>query len=521
MKLLFNKAHIVFYCILGLLLTIGSCKADLDLPDSKLPILNSDNFVSSFDTSLVRFEDQYNAILIENISFSIKPLQYDTLKEISFKIYPKKSNSIVDTFTVSYSKEYIDSHSFYDASKMQVAFPVFGLYDAHMNTVLINCKFSNGRTWEKTITIETKRFVDTDDNNVAVSRTSADIDYSYLYINTDKGPMLMDIEGNIRWAAKEFLGETTPVSVFLDNHFYCAGRSTPFNDLIKLGFNGSRDTISVPLTNYPETFFHHEMGFGPKGFLIEVSIREGKKALKKNSVLVEVDTKGKLLQTWDMDEIIGKCLEEAHVPIKDFIRNATNNGEALDWFHMNSSFYDKTDNTVLISSRENFIIKVGYDDKEIKWILGDTTKFWYSIDTLRHYTIHLDKGNINIGQHCLSMLDNGELLLFNNGDDSTVPYFPKDKLGATYTNSMISSYKISGKEKKAVETFNLELSHSSPTRGSVEKNGKTYLTSSLPVMPEYRSLINIFDDKRNLLLEIRNYSYFCNKVESFSNKIKF
>ena len=521
MNLFLKRTHISSHIIIVLLLIIGGCNDRVDLPDNSTPIDEVDKFISSFDSSLVSVKDEFESIFMENVSFSMTSLQYDSLKELSFKIYPKNKNSIVDTFTVSYSKEYISSNFFYDLIEKKITLPIFGLYDAHMNTVLISSKFNNGKKWEKTINIETELFSYSDNNNVSVFNPSSKIDFTYMYINTDPGPMIMDIEGNVRWAADEFLDKTKPKSLYLDNHFYCVSRSTPINELIKLGFNGSQDTVSVDIGDYPGAGFHHDMAFGPNGFLIELNIRDGSEFIKRGSVLIETDVKGKLLQTWDMDEIIGRYLIESNVPVETFIRNATNNDKALDWFHMNNALYDERDNSVLMSSRENFVIKVGYDDKEIKWILGDTTKFWYTIDTLRHYAIHLEDGNINIGQHSLSILENGELLMYNNGDNSTVPFFPKDKLGLLHSNSMISSYKIVEQEKRAKESFHLELPFFAPNRGSVQKNGSTFLTTSLPEEAGYNSLINIYDDKQNLLLEIKNYSYFCNSAEKFSHILEF
>ena len=54
-----------------------------------------------------------------------------------------------------------------------------------------------------------------------------------------------------------------------------------------------------------------------------------------------------------------------------------------DWFHVNASTYDPSDNTVIVSSRENFLIKVNYSTHDIVWILGDPTKYWYSFPSLR------------------------------------------------------------------------------------------------------------------------------------------
>ena len=45
-----------------------------------------------------------------------------------------------------------------------------------------------------------------------------------------------------------------------------------------------------------------------------------------------------------------------------------------DWFHNNCTAYRAEDNTLLVSSRENFVIALDYDSDAIKWILGDSTK---------------------------------------------------------------------------------------------------------------------------------------------------
>ncbi len=509
---------LIWVCLI--LILMGGCEDDSVFPNLEIGE-TTDYFVSSLDTSLVHSEDAYGAIFLEDVSFSINTKQYEALKEISFRVLPKGESSLVDTFTVSYSKPYIESKCYFDSTSMQITFPVFGLFDAYLNTILITSRFSNGQNWESTLKIETKLYPNSEENNMTMVSPTTDIGVSYFLMETDYGAMIMDIEGNIRWVAEEFLAETNPAYVFLENNFYCKTQNTPFNYLTKLGFDGNRDSIAVECGDYPGAAFHHEINLSDKGILLELNIKNGKSFEKRNSVLIEVDKEGKLLQTWDMDEIIGKCLAESGLPVDTFIRNAYNSANAIDWFHMNSQVYDASDNTVFISSRENFVIKVGYSDKEIKWILGDSTKYWHSLDTLRHYALHLTEGNINIGQHSLSILDNGELLMFNNGEDSYVSFFPKDKLGLTYPNSMISSYMISGQTGTAKEVFNLDLPYYSPNRGCVQKYGEAYIVTSLPVQPEYSSVIDLFDKEGNLLLKVTNYNYFCVRTYGFSNMLVF
>ena len=514
-----NNSVVLFLVIVVLFLITG-CEDD-NVPSNVTVDVPFNDFVSSLDTTLVHLEDEYEAIFIENISYSLNLAQYNALKEITFRILPKTGSTLVEELIVTYSKEDIISKGYFDSDLMQITFPVFGLYDGYLNKVSITNIFSNDRKWEKTITIETDQYPHSEIDNMKLSSSKSDLGLSYMVLETKLGAMIMDVEGNIRWAANEFLEETNPTLVYLDNYFYSKKKTSPFNELIKLGFDGSIETISVQCGDYPGAVFHHEMSLGKNGFLLELNIKDGDSFVKKGSVLIEVDKEGKLLETWDLDDIIGKVLIETGVPVDTFVRNAINHDKAMDWFHMNSMFYDASDNTILISSRENFVIKVGYSDKEIKWILGDTTKFWYTIDALNQYALNLTGGNINIGQHSLSIVENRELLMFNNGENSRVSFFPKDKLGAVYEKSMVSGYSISSKEMTANETFNFKLPFFCPNRGFVQKWNGNYIVTSLPIVADYNSVIGIYNNEGKLLLDIKNSSYFCVRASGFSNRLYF
>ncbi|KQQ89338.1 hypothetical protein ASF77_11190 [Massilia sp. Leaf139] len=127
--------------------------------------------------------------------------------------------------------------------------------------------------------------------------------------------------------------------------------------------------------------------------------------------------------------------------------------DGIDWFHMNSAIYDPADDSLLLSSRENFVVKIDYATGKIKWLLGDTTKHWYvDYPSLRALALKLKSGKPPIGQHSLSIAANGELLLFNNGFGSlnqpagTSP-------GITRDFSTPSRYAIDEKAGTAVETW--------------------------------------------------------------------
>ena len=91
--------------------------------------------------------------------------------------------------------------------------------------------------------------------------------------------------------------------------------------------------------------------------------------------------------------------------------------DGVDWFHMNSAIYSESDDSIIVSSRENFVIKIDYKTSKIKWLLGDESKHWYvNYPSLRTLSL-LSNDTKPIGQHALSLVA-GELLLFNDGQFS-------------------------------------------------------------------------------------------------------
>src|SRR2546430_13544985 len=88
----------------------------------------------------------------------------------------------------------------------------------------------------------------------------------------------------------------------------------------------------------------------------------------------------------------------------------------IDWFHNNGAAYNRADDSVIISSRENFLICLDYETGAIKWILGDPTKKWYQFPSLRKFALTLASGSLPpIGQHAPQITSDQNLLVLDNG----------------------------------------------------------------------------------------------------------
>jgi hypothetical protein len=165
------------------------------------------------------------------------------------------------------------------------------------------------------------------------------------------------------------------------------------------------------------------------------------------SVIVEVDTSGNVLNTWNFADIISQAMTAGGDDPTQFVGTGTQ-----DWFHNNAATYRKSDNTLIVSSRENFVIAVDYDTQAIKWILGDPTKQWYQFPSLRHYALTLDANSLPpIGQHAVSITkDDDNLLLFDDGLAS-MHHTPA---GAGRTYSAPRKYHIDTQAMTATEVWN-------------------------------------------------------------------
>lgn len=151
-----------------------------------------------------------------------------------------------------------------------------------------------------------------------------------------------------------------------------------------------------------------------------------------------------------MGQIISNAMKAGGDDPTQFVQPAP-----IDWFHNNATTYNPADNTLIVSSRENFVIAVDYDTpadgiKKIHWILGDTTKHWYQFPSLQKFALTLAPGtNPPVGQHAISIDHNGNLLLFDDGQGSSFQQPP----GITRTYSAGRAYTINTSAMTATEVF--------------------------------------------------------------------
>ncbi|MFC0173160.1 aryl-sulfate sulfotransferase [Vibrio comitans] len=371
---------------------------------------DSDNQVQSIaDTVREQLKiteiDEASSVFISSLQVDIPTAQVSSIK---FEVQPRQG-SVTEPISVTYD---LDST---DYSDLGLKLPIWGMYENALNTIDVEISFTDNSFLSESLQVQTGEYIDTNNifNKILVNQelNREDVTYSYFYLEnrTDQGPVIMDIEGNIRWVGNtELYKDPDPnylTALFDSDRFVIhSGES-----LVTLFLDGRVKETDIVAENLEAISPHHEITWGKEGYLLNINATKNSVYIIE-AILIEVDENGVLINEWDFGEIISNFMLENGDDPSSFVR------DGIDWFHMNSAIYDPSDNSIIASSRENFVIKVDYDTKEIIWILGDETKYWATFPSL--LALSLFSSDIKpMGEHALSLVDD-TLMLFNNGQAS-------------------------------------------------------------------------------------------------------
>jgi arylsulfate sulfotransferase len=356
-----------------------------------------------------------------------------------FQIQPK-TRSATRPIKVQYARSYLEMRGYFDPQNGSVTIPVFGLYAGRRNHVIITLGFSDRFHHNKrfAVNITTPAYNGGTYSNPTVVQprlpgTTLSYDFILLKNYADSNtPIIIDTDAEIRWVGTAGVGAQN--CILFDNAFYV----TSGTSLLRTEFDG----VTTPVANYGGigvTGFHHNIDPGREGMVLDVDTVN-----QTESVNLEVDAAGNVLRSWNLADIISAAMIAGGDDPSQFVYPAP-----IDWFHNNASAYRSSDNSLIVSSRENFVIAIDYDSGTIKWILGDPTKHWYEFQSLRQFSLTLAPGTLPpIGQHAVSM-PGDQLLLFDDGAGSNFQQPP----GETRTYSAPRKYQIDLGAFEATETW--------------------------------------------------------------------
>ena len=378
---------------------------------------------------------------------SFVPLSGQSLKDVVEYHYviAAKEGAASKSVNVIYSRDALIRRGYYLDGSSAATLPVFGLYADYTNRVSVALKFNDGSSQEFNLNIDAPEYVDTngvyDRPNILKKRSpDSALGMNYFFMKSAiSGPIVVDTDGEVRWVTPVY--KNGQPSKFDDNGFVVGDVES--TGIYRIELDGRTSSTSLISTIY--TMFHHNIDTGKFGLLGSLNT-----ASNMESSLSEFSPSGTIINDWDFAEIIASYMRKQGDDPSVFVRPGT------DWFHINAATYDPRDDSVIASSRENFVIKVDYSTGDIKWILGDPTKYWYTFPSLRSKALVLEAGGLYpIGQHATSINSAGLLMLFNDGGPS-VNTPAGAPTGESRLYSAVSAYEIDPIKMTAREVLHFD-----------------------------------------------------------------
>jgi hypothetical protein len=407
------------------------------------------------------------------ISFvQFRDVNLANLASVRFVITPKPGTASKPV-DVSYTVAALNRRGYTNSGSNLLTLPVFGLYAGYQNFLEIEFQFTDISKKSIAITITTESYTDPnaiyDHPTILKKRTiGSELGFDFFAMKSNIGtPVVVDSDGELRWVGSG-LSSSIPTA-FQDNAFFIGDMGSP--KFSRLELDGTIQQTALVSSRY--TNFHHNIEQG-KTFLLGNMDAVIGGVSNIESTAIEFSSTGEILKEWDFAALLGDYMRSQGDDPAPFIR------AGVDWFHMNAATYDPSDDSLIVSSRENFVIKVDYSSGRIVWILGDPTKYWYTFPSLRAKALSLQAGGLYpIGQHATSITSDGLLMLFNDGAASF-----NQPIGApagdSRSYSAVSTYAIDPINQTAKEVWRFDYGQtvlSQICSSAYESSGKSILVN--------------------------------------------
>lgn len=437
---------------------------------------------SSTDNSATGTQAQQSDIAIGGVQPGVTPFiasvqlvgqsVLDVLS-VNFSI-ASKPNAVSEPVNVTWSRAALAGGGY--LQPLVINLPVFGLYDGYQNQVTFQVHFLDGSVQQLQDQIATEPYTDPTGvyKNPTIIKPRAagsTLGFNYFVMKSMiASPVIIDTDGEVRWVVPAV--PTTDI-YFTNGQFWSGSDDSPGFSLLQ--FDGTELPGSAALPQPMVSSFTHNIdpGTGARSGLAEFDGTDDL-GISVDDTVAEISplSNPPILQTFDMADILSAYMKQYGDDPSAFVR------PGVDWFHANASTYDPSDDSVIVSSRENFLIKIDYQTKNIVWILGDPTKYWYTFPSLRDKALTLDAGgDYPIGQHAVSITSDGYIMVFNDGLGS-LNQPSGEPAGLSRGYSEVSAYSVNSAAMTAhqVWSFNYGQSLFSPVCGSsYEAAGKSYL----------------------------------------------
>lgn len=396
--------------------------------------------VKTFNNPYIKLNPYGNSPLSAIIIFST-----DSEEIVKTKVYGKDNNT---TFSHEYEK-----------SKEHIL-AIYGLYPDTENKVEI----SVGNNL-KTFYIKTEKLPEDLPIKKEMSSIGDGIKNELIFTTpspSGRYPVAYDNNGDVRW----YLTSThivTNINYLKNGNLMISSErlASPVYNMVGLY---EMSLIGKIYKEYIyEGGYHHDFFEMEDGNILFLSNDYNKKTEHDLIVLMDRQT-GNILKKYELDKIL---------PMD---QGKQQNWTEKSWFHANSIWYDKSDNSITVSGRhQDIIVNLDYDSGKINWLLGDNTTW---DDNMKKYFLK-GVGDISwqYAQHSVSKIGD-EIYVFDNGNNRSKlkeKYISPKK---NYSRAVIYKINKNNFEVSQIYEYGKELgsSHYSSYISSFEKlNDNDYL----------------------------------------------
>lgn len=303
----------------------------------------------------------------------------------------------------------------YETMSISHTIPIYGLYSEEATNVILTATYADESTESYTIEVTGDKLPDgyaTFDVSVAdIEEMAEGLTFTTPVMGTYVSGA--DQDGTIRFLLSDMrLANTSSIEQLDSGNFLITSYTRRGDGYYRNSFIEIEPTGRI-VNEYEIDGVHHAVIELPNGNFLAVGGDTDGTVVE--DAIYEIDSEtGEYLKIWDFD---------SYLPVtttgEEGVRSSveTYDYDIHDWLHINSvDFYEETGEIIISGRQQNVVVSIDYETGEINYILSnEDIELPEALEDKLLSSIG-DDFQWQYGQHDVQFMDNGDILLFDNGN---------------------------------------------------------------------------------------------------------
>ncbi|MFC2947023.1 aryl-sulfate sulfotransferase [Virgibacillus sediminis] len=328
-------------------------------------------------------------------------------------------------------------HTFDEFTKRHQV-PVYGLYAGTDNVVTITVTDKDGNKQSNELTISTDPLPASIQD---IEVKTADPEKMKDGLTFTSNMFAFDVNGDVRWYINSddyqeaAIEEQSSMTRLENGKFLVQTNQLQQPVYYKTGLF-EMDLLGKVHNIYTVNGQHHDAVELPSGNILALAEREHSDTVEDYAVEIHRNS-GQIVNEYDLGEIVHmedgianeQYIQETIEGFSELMPDASEEEikqraiafNKKDYLHVNAIFYNEEDHSILFSSRhQDAVVKFDKKTGEVIWILSDPERGeWPEELQDKLLTPVGEDFQWQYGQHAVSQLENGNILLYDNGNGRT------------------------------------------------------------------------------------------------------